>query len=77
MNELFLIETIGYLASVLIAVGMLMKTLKKLRVICCAGSALFCLYGILIGSIPVAFLNFFIAGINLFYLWKMYKKKKS
>ena len=70
------IEIIGYIASVLIAVGMLMNSIIKLRIVCCIGSILFGIYGILIGSIPVIFLNFFIGAINIFYLWKIYKKKK-
>ncbi len=65
------IEWIGYAASLGIMISMLMTSVLKLRLINLAGCVLFIVYGWLIGSYPVAVVNFFIAIINIFYLHKM------
>ncbi len=61
-------EIIGYVASVLIAVSLMMSAIVRLRVINMIGAAAFCVYGILIGAIPVAAMNGFIVLINIYYL---------
>ena len=71
MEQMLLYEILGYAASVLIAVSLMMGSIIKLRVINMAGAAAFCVYGILIGSIPVALMNGFVVAINVFYLTKM------
>lgn len=71
------IEIVGYIASSLIAIGMLMNSIVRLRIICCLGALMFGTYGVLIGAVPVILLNYFIAVTNIYYLWKMYKNKKS
>lgn len=67
----FIVEMIGYVASVLIAVSMMMGGILKLRIVNMIGAAFFSLYGILISSIPVAALNGFIVLVNIYYLTKM------
>ncbi len=71
-----MIEWIGYIASIVIAVSMLMSSLLKLRWINLFGAALFSAYGFIIGAIPVGLLNGFIVAIDVYYLTKMYSKKE-
>lgn len=69
-------EIIGYVASVLIAVSLMMKAIIKLRVINLIGAATFSVYGMLIGSIPVAAMNGFIVLINIYFLYQMFTAKE-
>ncbi len=68
-------ELIGYTASVLVAISLMMSAIVKLRIVNMLGAVTFTLYGILIGSIPVAAMNAFIVFINIFYLIKIYRDK--
>ena len=61
-------EIIGYVASLLVAVSLMMRSVLKLRVINLLGAAVFTLYGLLIGAYPVAVMNLFIVLIDLYYL---------
>lgn len=76
MNTATIFEWIGYFASGLIVISMLMTSILKLRLINLAGSALFSLYGFLIGALPVGFLNLFIVLVNVFFLTKIFSKKE-
>lgn len=67
----WLLETIGYVASVLVAASLTMSSVLRLRVLNLAGSATFTLYGLLIQAYPVAAVNAFIVGVNVFYLRRM------
>lgn len=71
-----IIEWIGYIASAIVAISLLMNSILKLRWYNLIGSSCFSLYGFLIGSLPVALLNLFIALINIFYLTKKYSQKE-
>ncbi len=53
-------EIIGYTASILVAVSLMMRSVFKLRVINLPGAVAFTAYGLLIGAYPVAAVNFFI-----------------
>ena len=64
-------ELIGYLASGLVAVSLMMRSVLKLRVINLLGAVFFTIYGLLIGAYPVAAVNAFIVLINLYYLREM------
>ena len=66
-----LLEMLGYVASVLVAVSLMMSSLLRLRVVNLVGSACFCVYGLLIHAYPVAAVNGFIAVINVYYLRRM------
>lgn len=76
METTFIYEIIGYIASVLIAVSLMMSAIVKLRVINLIGAATFSLYGVLIGSVPVAAMNGFIVLINIYYLFQMFSEKE-
>ena len=70
-----LVETIGYTASVLILISLIMSSTKKLRWINLFGSITFVIYAIIIKTYPVAVLNFFTAVANVYYLYKIYTSK--
>ncbi len=76
MDPFWIYELIGYIASALVAISLMMTSILKLRVINLAGAAFFTLYGLLIGSYPVAAVNLFIVGINLFYLYRIFGTKE-
>lgn len=69
-------EIIGYLASLLVAISLMMSSILKLRVINLIGALFFTVYGILIRAYPVAAMNFFVVLIDLFYLVQMLKSKE-
>lgn len=75
MHASALLEGLGYAASVLVAVSLMMKSLVRLRVINLAGAVLFSLYGFLIHAYPVAFLNGLIAVVDLGYLVQMWRQR--
>jgi len=67
------IEIIGYLASILVAISLMMGSIVRLRWLNLAGGVTFSFYGYLIGAYPVAFVNGFIACINIYFLIKIYR----
>ena len=70
------LEWFGYLASVTVLISLLMSSVKKLRWINLAGSLFFSLYGFLLGSLPVGFMNAGIVLINIYYLNQIYRSKE-
>jgi hypothetical protein len=62
------LEALGYLASILVAVSLMMTSILRLRIVNLVGSACFTLYGALIGAWPVAAVNFAITLINVWHL---------
>jgi hypothetical protein len=73
MDTYVIYELIGYAASLLVAISLMMSAIVKLRVVNMIGAFTFSVYGILIGSIPVAAMNGFIVLINIYYLIKIYR----
>jgi len=69
-------EIIGYAASVLVAVSLMMSAIVKLRIVNMIGAFTFAIYGVLIGSIPVAAMNGFIVLINIYFLVKIYRDRE-
>jgi len=67
-----MLEYLGYLASAVVLISLLMTSIKKLRWINLIGSILFGIYGFMIGSIPTGLMNFGIVLINIYYLVKIY-----
>lgn len=70
------LEYIGYVASVIIATSMTMRSIVKFRWINLVGATLFSAYGFIIGSMPVGVLNGFIILVDLYYLHQIYGKKE-
>ncbi|MEN8078257.1 YgjV family protein [Clostridioides difficile] len=70
-----LIEWIGYAASIMIAISLIMTDIVKLRIINSIGCILFAIYGFTVKAYPVGIINTFIFFVNTYYLYKFYKKK--
>lgn len=68
-------EYIGYLASFIVLISLLMSSVKKLRWINLFGSLTFVVYGLVIKAYPVAILNIGTVAINIYFLTKMANKK--
>lgn len=68
---------IGYTASVIIVVSMMMNSIVKFRWINLIGAILFSTYGFLIDAIPVGILNGVIVLVDAYYLFLIYSKKES
>ena len=75
METPLIYEIIGYVASVLVAISLMMSKIVTLRVVNLVGAATFSFYGYLIGSIPVAAMNGFIVLINIYYLQQMFRSE--
>ncbi len=73
MDNATIWEWVGYLASVVVAISLMMSNIKKLRWWNLVGAALFVAYGMAISAIPVALVNFFIVLIDIYYLIRLYK----
>lgn len=72
-----LIEIIGYSASVLIAISLMMSSIVKLRIINFFGASIFSTYGFIIGAYPVGILNGFITLVDIYYLSEILFKKEN
>ncbi|AVT48496.1 MULTISPECIES: YgjV family protein [Shewanella] len=77
MDNAIIWEWVGYLASVVVAISLMMSNIKKLRWWNLIGAALFVAYGVAIGAYPVALVNFFIVLIDTYYLVKLYREADS
>ncbi len=69
------IEYYGTAASVIVAVSLTQKNIKRLRILNLIGAAAFSGYGFMIEAWPVLGLNAFICIIDLYYLIEMRRKK--
>lgn len=76
MSQQMLLEIIGYVASALVAVSLMMSSILRLRLINLLGSATFTVYGALIEAYPVAVVNLIIVFINLYYLRAMLRTRE-
>jgi hypothetical protein len=70
------LEIVGYAASGLIALSLMMSSLLRLRLINLVGAAAFATYGLLIQAYPVAVLNSVIVLVNLYHLRRMLRAKE-
>ena len=66
---------IGYAASVLIIISLLMKSVLRLRLFGLAGGVIFLVYGLMLQSVPVAGLNLINICINLYFIRQMLTAK--
>jgi hypothetical protein len=76
MENVNWIEILGYVASVMVAISLMMKDIILLRWINFVGCALFAAYGYAIDAWPVAGMNAFVACINIYHLVKIYRTPK-
>jgi hypothetical protein len=70
-----LLNWIGYIASAIVLISLLMKSVIRLRWINLVGALVFTIYGFLINALPVGIMNSGIVMINIYYLYQMYAKK--
>ncbi|MCA9901859.1 MAG: YgjV family protein [Ardenticatenaceae bacterium] len=73
MDFVMSFELLGYMASVFVAVSLMMRSLVKLRVINLVGAVLFTVYGLIIAAYPVAVVNGFIVLVNIYYLQQTWR----
>ena len=69
------LEALGYLASLVVLVSLLMASIKRLRWINLGGALLFGIYGFMIGSLPTGIMNLGIVLIDAYYLYIIYSQK--
>lgn len=69
------VDLLGYAASVVIVISLLMKSVLKLRMIGLVGGVLFFFYGLMLGSVPVAGLNLVNMFINIYFIRQMLMAK--
>lgn len=77
MSTAMLIEIFGYVGTVLVVVSMLMTSVVKLRIINMAGNIISAIYGLIIGSFPLALMNISLLIINIYNLHKLYKTEQQ
>lgn len=65
-------ELLGYAASFLVVMSLLMGDIKRLRYINLVGCVLFVIYGLMISAYPVAVMNAVAAVINVYHLWRLH-----
>lgn len=68
-------QFLGYTASFIILVSILMSNVLKFRVINMLGATLFCVYGLVIGAYPVLVMNGVIVMIDIIYIFKLFNQK--
>lgn len=66
----------GYLASVLLAIGLLVNNDLKFRWLNTGGNIAFIIYGVVLGAVPIILTNSILLAINVFYLYKIYNRKE-
>mgnify|MGYP001221671261 CR=1 FL=1 len=74
MDILLSFEMLGYMASVFVAISLMMRSVTKLRVINLVGAVLFTAYGLVIAAYPVAVVNGFIVLVNIYYLQQTWRE---
>lgn len=75
MDPETLLELVGYFASFVVLISLLMNSVVKLRSINSIGAIIFTVYAILIKSYPTAVLNAALVLVNLYCLVKILRSK--
>ena len=73
MNIFF--EIFGYIGSGLILLSMMMTSVEKLRWFNISGSVISMIYGAVMGTWPVVFLNVGTISINVVQIIRLHRKK--
>jgi hypothetical protein len=76
MQNPFVYELVGYIASILIAISVMNTNVLRLRLFNTAGAAFFTIYGFLIQAWPVAGLNLFIVAVNSVHLHRILRSRE-
>lgn len=76
MTTQIVLELVGYFASLLVLISLLMASALKLRIINSIGSFIFAIYALLIHSYPTAVMNFCLVFIDIYFLVKLLRPKR-
>lgn len=68
------LEWVGYIASAVLAISLLITNVWYFRWVNLVGALLFAVYGLLIKSMPVFYLNGLITGIDVYFIFQMTNK---
>ena len=71
------LELVGYFASILILVSLLMSSAVKLRIVNAVGALVFTVYGLLIHSYPTAFLNGVSVIVDVYYIIRLLRSHQQ
>lgn len=77
MDSDVLVEGIGYLASALLVVSITQRSILRLRLVGFVAAVIFVVYALLIGAYPIAVVNATVAGIHVWYLRKLIRRKED
>jgi hypothetical protein len=77
VDSVFAYDLIGYLASSLIVLSLLMTSVLRLRLIGFVGAVVFAVYGLLIAAIPVVVTNGVIVLVHGFHLTKLLRARAT
>ena len=69
------IEILGWVATLVIIISFLVNDIKTLRTFSLIGAILWVIYGFVIQSSSIVFLNLVIVGIQIYKLYKIKLKK--
>lgn len=67
---------LGYLASLLLALGLMVNNDLKFRWLNTGGNVAFIIYGAVIGAVPVILTNCLLLSINIVFLYRIYNRKE-
>jgi hypothetical protein len=74
--NLEILQWIGYIASIIIALSMMVSSIVKFRWLNMIGALILAIYGFMINAIPVGILDTIIVIVDLYYLGMIYTKKE-
>lgn len=67
------LEIVGYIGSFICVLSFAMTSVKKLRIINATGAIISVVYALLIWALPIALMNFVIAILDFYQLYKMHR----
>ena len=69
------LEIFGYVASVMVAISLMMSNILRLRILNAIGALTFAIYGYFVGAYPVVAVNGWIFLVDIYFLYKMLREK--
>ena len=72
----FYLELVGYMGTGLVLMSMMMTSVEKLRWFNISGSVISMIYGAVMGTWPVVFLNVGTISINVVQIIRLHRKKE-
>lgn len=73
----FIIQSFGYLATLMLALSLLVTNDLRFRWLNALGCVSFIVYGVLLRAFPVILTNALLLGINAYYLYRIYKRTED